>query len=410
MNRVLNFLSWLVTRRAGPDQTERALRWLNRLILVGIPVIALEAADFGGGSGFRFFAVGLLAAMGGLGAGAVLGLIFSLPANAQQVIVVGQKPTVPAVTAGASQPQPSSGYGDNNSLAQIGSWLAGAIIALSLAQFNALTDRFDHLANAVSVAMVNECRALLRTPVTAPVAAAVPQRRTGAAPPPVQAPPGLVLPACDSGVPGGLIIGTYMIFGFLLSYLWGRRYLAGEFALSRIDADNAAERASQLASLAASANLIPAGSSPAKAMQRTFSLETLPSQAIPNFPDVLQPGSVPNDPWKNVFGGRPVGSDAAMSAAVLPKPGDPDLFLIDLRVEGITPASKLVLRGRPLRLYLHPTYPDPIRLVRFDGEGMLRIALVAYGAFTVGAQLSSGTTLELDLAEIPDAPTKFRSR
>ena len=44
-------------------------------------------------------------------------------------------------------------------------------------------------------------------------------------------------------------------------------------------------------------------------------------------------------------------------------------------------------------------------------NGIATLQLIAYGAFTVGAECDGGTTkLELNLAELPDAPQLFKER
>lgn len=64
-----------------------------------------------------------------------------------------------------------------------------------------------------------------------------------------------------------------------------------------------------------------------------------------------------------------------------------------------------------VKFHLHHTFsnPDPVISVQ-DGEAVLKLTKV-YGAFTVGAEADDGNTfLELDLAELSDAPKEFEER
>ena len=63
-----------------------------------------------------------------------------------------------------------------------------------------------------------------------------------------------------------------------------------------------------------------------------------------------------------------------------------------------------------VEFHLHDSFGRP-RRVRSAEAGRARLDLEAYGAFTVGAAVQQdGTELELDLAELPDAPRRFRQR
>lgn len=64
----------------------------------------------------------------------------------------------------------------------------------------------------------------------------------------------------------------------------------------------------------------------------------------------------------------------------------------------------------PAARYLHSTFsPDAVEVNMVDGRASC--STLTYGDFTVGAWLpQSGTTLELDLSEIDDAPWTIRER
>jgi hypothetical protein len=93
-----------------------------------------------------------------------------------------------------------------------------------------------------------------------------------------------------------------------------------------------------------------------------------------------------------------------MSAAVK-RTSDPDWFAFELIVEAQDP-QKL---GSSVTFYLHPTFEETEETVKVT-KGRAVFKGYAWGAFTAGAETQTGTKLELDLANIPDAPKVFRSR
>jgi hypothetical protein len=85
---------------------------------------------------------------------------------------------------------------------------------------------------------------------------------------------------------------------------------------------------------------------------------------------------------------------------------DPYWFRVELEVASTDAAAPLT---GPVTFHLHPTFsPDEQAVAPADGVARLR--LTSYGAFTVGAETADGTRLELCLASIPDAPIEFRMR
>ena len=68
----------------------------------------------------------------------------------------------------------------------------------------------------------------------------------------------------------------------------------------------------------------------------------------------------------------------------------------------------MTLSGQKALFFLHPTFGRDPRAVSFGPDGRAILPLIAYGAFTVGVLLESGEKLELNLAEVADAPPMFR--
>lgn len=113
----------------------------------------------------------------------------------------------------------------------------------------------------------------------------------------------------------------------------------------------------------------------------------------------------PNDPQKRQWGGRPSANgwkvDATVSAA------GKSWFKVSLKVSatgGPHLLDDLVV------FHLHDTFDNPVRR-RMPIDGIATLSLWSYGAFTVGVEITQdGTRLELDLAELCDAPKRFRER
>jgi hypothetical protein len=114
--------------------------------------------------------------------------------------------------------------------------------------------------------------------------------------------------------------------------------------------------------------------------------------------------SDPDDPQKGRWGGLSRASGRALSAHV--EEVSSDWFAIDLTVQ---PTDDRPLTGS-VAFHLHPSFGGEPRVVDVvDGAASLRVH--AYGAFTVGVEADGGSTrLEIDLAELADAPQLFRDR
>ena len=127
-------------------------------------------------------------------------------------------------------------------------------------------------------------------------------------------------------------------------------------------------------------------------------------------PAMAAPGSqpsVPDDPQKNQWGAQPEANGRRLSATVDCLPGQSEWFRVRLRVESTDPAHPL--KGT-VCFHLHPTFRNTEPIVEVV-RGVAEYVVVAWGAFTVGAEADDGQTkLELDLADLPQAPREFRSQ
>lgn len=397
----------------------------SRLWLVGAAGLSLllfqSLAQPSWPAAWQYLFVGGLAAILGSGVGGLLGLIFALP---QSGVVAGGSPS--GQVNGEPSPQGRDWYNDSSTLEKIATAATTAIIALSLANFDKMADRFDGAATAIGIAMQGARDSALdvanRRLVVALVAEksaerpdapgpAAQERRKAALRGLAAAQVGFDQAKMGAEVQGALLLGGYGLIAFALAYLWTRRYLPAELANARLamrrvtredEADAAALEKAQANKLA-------------QAVSKADTNASLLTDAIAKIPDsasvrLVQPGHVQDDPWKGQFGGQSSNDTAEVIASVRPVAARPGLFFVDLTIRGRNDADRESLANSSARLYLHPSFPDPIiRPVTFGADGQFGLTLVAYGAFTLGVQfLPGGELLELDLAGLRDAPTAFR--
>lgn len=112
-----------------------------------------------------------------------------------------------------------------------------------------------------------------------------------------------------------------------------------------------------------------------------------------------------DDPQKGQWGGKSIANNRSISATVSPLALGNEYFLIRITVQSLDENDPLT---GSVRFHLHPTFANSTPLVPVR-NGKAELELVAWGAFTVGAEADGGATpLELDLADI--GPLTFRNR
>ncbi len=314
----------------------------------------------------RYLAVGLLAGVIGAGGGGLLGLLFGLPTSASRAAA--------AAAAVANPERDAAWFNDNTAMEQIADWLTKIIVGLTLTNFQKFADRFYDVSIAISAEMTGFSNA--------------------------------------GPVPGGAALASSSILGFIISYIWIRRYLPGELTAARqdmLDRQKIRRDGEEISTAERSGNYQehPDKGRAVQELTKTFTARF--GDALEEPYAFVQPEPNSDDPWKGRFHtDAAVTSTVALNAIVTPIETNPDLFRIQISVDPTTatepPAKR---RGR---LYLHPTFPKPIRDIVLDERGAFRIDLIAWGAFTVGLQLETGELHELDLSELPGAPLKFRQR
>jgi len=189
----------------------------------------------------------------------------------------------------------------------------------------------------------------------------------------------------------GIIGITYCIFfvtvGFLMGYLWTRIYFR------------------QMLEKAES----QAGSISINTFKEYQSLkDEYMDTGVPTKEEFHISKSNMNDPQKGKWGGKSMNNNRMINAIVTPVAYNPDLFKVTIDVKS-TDQVVYPLQGK-VKFHLHPSFRNSTTEVDVIQE-VARLNLLAWGAFTIGAECDTGsTTLELDLSAIDSAPALFRSR
>lgn len=115
----------------------------------------------------------------------------------------------------------------------------------------------------------------------------------------------------------------------------------------------------------------------------------------------------PEDPQRGQWGGQREANHRVVSVEKISRTrSDPNNFRIQLQVRS-TDAGAHPLTGQ-VEFHLHDTFRPQVEVVDVK-DGVARLTLYAYGAFTVGARTADGTTLEINLADDDiDAPREFK--
>lgn len=116
------------------------------------------------------------------------------------------------------------------------------------------------------------------------------------------------------------------------------------------------------------------------------------------------PNLASEDPQRGKWGGQSEVGLWRLRASVQPLPASSEFFSVLLEV---TTNEAQAERGS-VTFHLHPTFSPAVREVPLVA-GRAELELLAWGAFTVGAECGEKRVpLELDLARIPGAPRRFR--
>jgi hypothetical protein len=144
-----------------------------------------------------------------------------------------------------------------------------------------------------------------------------------------------------------------------------------------------------------------------KLVDRTNNLWGIP-RGTQKWPPAPPPGLDPDDPQKGRWGGKSEAGGVKLEAVLTEVRRH--LFYFDLVLSSTDEAPL----GGPARFHLHPTYRPSIVTIRKvrPNRTLVLEEVDAHGTFTVGAEVkrpdSKVVSVELDLADLPDLPRRFR--
>jgi hypothetical protein len=114
----------------------------------------------------------------------------------------------------------------------------------------------------------------------------------------------------------------------------------------------------------------------------------------------------PRDPQKGQWGGKKIRDGWTVAAKLIDT--DTDWYKVEIAVSA-SQGQRKKLTGN-VTFHLHDSFAKPVRKEPARG-GKATLRFWTYGAFTVGVLIErDGTMLEIDLAEMPAAPSAFRDR
>lgn len=342
----------------------RAVDWTAQFFLFGLLIVLLAA------NASR--PTGVLIACAIAAFAFVFGFLFGIP---RVPTANGSGPGAEKNAAGT--PQPTAG------LEQVADWLTKIILGAGLTSLGAIKGYVVALAHYLAACVcTTEC-------------AAQTQR--------------------VAFVFGLAVIGYFSAIGFLAGYLSTRLLLARLLRMADKSVEQIAhetgERVGKEQALKSVENDLTAlvrNATQAHFVAPATDEEKDAISAAADWKPAVEP-TVDDDPQSGRFGGKPEANARRLDAKVSGSRGEnSELFRIDLKVTSTDPNKPL---AGPVKFFLHDTFdPDTYVVVAVNNVATLE-DVVAWGAFTVGVMCDGGQTkLELDLATIPDAPTKFRAR
>ena len=355
-----------------PKEDDRPPWWIFATFLI-VAIIVLASLAWTVGSATLLFVELLLAAASSC-IGGLLGFLFGMPRGPADV-------SPDSSEDGASDLQ----YRPGNNLEQISDWLTKILIGVGLVELGEMRTILSQIGQAVALSVA-------AAPATANVVSQV-------------------------------VIVTFLIVGFLVSFLWTRIYygplqtrvdkgvidsLRGQLRREKEEKEKAVAVVRDLAT----GEKPVATVSPAKDKRTDRSRSVTPvegqwsdevAQKIEKFKQ--SPRTWNSNPGDRLFPGAPQEKNGRRLEAEMVLDLD-DAVMIDLRVVRVSGEN---LTGT-VAFLLHPTFSEPI-LYAEPADDVAEERISASGWFTVVAIADNGdTVLSFDLRNLPNAPAWFKKR
>lgn len=197
------------------------------------------------------------------------------------------------------------------------------------------------------------------------------------------------------------IILYFLIIGFLSVYLWTRIHFIGMVQKVEETLEQKLEEQEQkVKAMTEVANDAQQKMTSIGGKTTPENLENVKNNTIINT-------NPTDDPQKGKWGEQAESNERKITAKV-ELSEMPNLYKVTLEVISTNPLNPLT---GVVKFHLHPSFnnSEPIIAVT-EGTAILVLSTV-YGAFTAGAEADEGKTrLEIDLADLPNAPQEFRDR
>jgi hypothetical protein len=345
-------------------------------LLISIAILALLAWSL---SSARILFLELLVAAGATSVGGLLGFLFGMPRGPVDA---------PAAEA-EDQAVMTVSYRPSNNLEQVSDWLTKILIGVGLVELSQLRGTLSALGRSVETSV--------------------------------------------AGVPAGtnvvtqVVVLTFIVMGFLASFLWTRisygplQTLVDNDVLNSlrgklIDSQSALKAEKETRKKAVSvAQSMSKGEIAIPATPPLKGATAARREASPNLqnwlPDIQEkitkfaasPATWNTDPGAKIFpNARREANGRRLEAEILIDLGD--TLVINLRVRRVS--------GEPLRgtvaFLLHPTFTEPIMYTAaFDDVAEIKISSGGWFTVVVVAD-KGGTILAFDLREVPNAPSWFK--
>ncbi|MEI9810307.1 MAG: pYEATS domain-containing protein [Bacteroidota bacterium] len=265
-------------------------------------------------------------------------------------------------------------YSDNTNLEEISDWLTKIIVGLTLVKFNTLLGWLNHAALSMGATM------------------------SGEAP-------------CEGDCTGYFvfsyaIIIMYIIAGLGASYLWTRTYFMLILIVSKKEQERLQREEIIKKQAIANAELAETPM-PGITEANRQAFEENDNGFMELVKEKYKKTPVPDktDLQKSRWGGKDVNNNWKLAASVDMDRSFMGLYKLVISIKGADPAIPVPVTGM-VAFFLHDTFPREIVFVKAQ-HGEAKLEVTAYEAFTVGAMLEDGTTLELDLNDVPGYPRNF---
>jgi hypothetical protein len=263
-------------------------------------------------------------------------------------------------------------YSDNTNLEDISDWLTKIIVGITLIKFNTILVWLNNAALSMGATL------------------------SGKAP-------------CAGNCTGYFvfsyaIIILYFIAGLGASYLWTRIYFMLILISSKKEQGKLQRDEKIKLQTIANQELAETPTPGVSDADRHF-FEANENNFMETVKEKYKKASVIDDTdlQKGRWGGKEINNGWKLSANVDVDRSFMGLYKLMVSVKAADAAP--ILNGT-VAFFLHDTFPREIVFVKAQ-NGEAKLELIAYEAFTIGAMLDNGTTLELDLNNVPGYPRGF---